>query len=407
MALLTAASIGVRTLRWPLTTMDSHGGAVSRLELRGLSKLYADDRWAVRDVDLDIDHGALVVIAGPSGCGKTTLLRMVAGLEEPTAGDVIIDGIVVNDVRTSERNLALTSQGYSLYPHMTVAENVAFPLTVERLHACDVERRVGEIARVLQIDDVLDRRPRELSGGQQQRTAMARALVRHPRLLLLDEPMSNLDAKLRLQTGFVIAAIQRRLDLTTLMVTHDQREAMAMGDRLVVMCDGRIIQSGRPIDVHDAPENIFVAQFVGTPPMNVVRAVVIGTAGTLVLRIGSHDVPLDPHVVQRDGSIGRLVDQAVGLGFRADALRRDPDGPLDLDVLSTTVTAHEQFVHLDIDAPRIAHRFDSVHVVDERTSTVVMSARRGDTMSFWQPCRVALDTTRLHFFDLATGNRIT
>lgn len=379
---------------------------MSRLELRGLSKCYPDGRWAVRDVDLDVDHGALVVVAGPSGCGKTTLLRMVAGLEKPTAGDVIIDGAVVNGVRTSERNLAYTSQGYSLYPHMTVARNVGFPLTVERLHQRDIERRVTEIARMLQIDDVLDRRPSELSGGQQQRTAMARALVRHPRLLLLDEPMSNLDAKLRIQTGSVVAAIQRRLDLTTLMVTHDQREAMAMGDRLVVMRGGRIIQTGRPIDVHDVPATIFVAQFVGTPPMNIVRATVTDGAGTVTFRIGSHDIPVDQLLLDRDPSIAGLVGRDVGLGFRADALRRDTNGPLDLDVLSTTVTTHEQFVGLEIDAPRITQRIDRVEVADERTSTIVMSVPPDDAPSLWQPCRVALDTTRLHLFDLDTGNRI-
>jgi len=380
---------------------------VSRLELRGLSKLYPGERWAVRDVDLDIDHGSLLVIAGPSGCGKTTLLRMVAGLEEPTAGEVIIDAVVVNDIRTSERNLALASQGYSLYPHMTIAENVGFPLMVEQLHSRDVDRRVSRIARMLQIDDVLDRRPRQLSGGQQQRTAMARALVRHPRLLLLDEPMSNLDAKLRVQTGSVIAGIQRRLDLTTLMVTHDQREAMAMGDRLVVMRDGRIVQNGPPIDVHDAPANIFVAQFVGTPPMNVVRATVIDADGTVTLRVGSHDVPLDPDVLQRVPSIARLVGRIIGLGFRPDALRHDADGPLHLDVLSTTLVAYEQFVHLEIDAPGITQGIDGVDVADDRTSTIVMSANPDDTLSLWKPCRVDLDTTRLHLFDLDTGDRLT
>lgn len=380
---------------------------MSTLVLRGLSKRFIGGPWAVRDVDLDIEPGALLVIAGPSGCGKTTLLRLVAGLEEPTAGEVVIDGVVVNDVRTSERNLALASQGYSLYPHMTVAENVGFPLVVERLHGRDVERRVHEVARMLQIDDVLDRRPSQLSGGQQQRTAMARALIRQPRLLLLDEPMSNLDAKLRLQTGDVIAGIQRRLELTTLMVTHDQREAMALGDRLVVMRDGRIIQSGRPIDVYDAPADIFVAQFIGAPEMNVIVATVIESHGTTAVRIGSNEVLFDPLVLQRDPSIARLVGRVVGLGFRPDALRQDADGPLNLDVLSTTVTANEQFVHMEIDAPRITQGNDVVGLAVERTSTIVMSAHPDDALSLWQPCRVAVDTTRLHFFDLETGNRIS
>ena len=278
---------------------------MSKLELRGLSKVFAGERWAVVDVDLAIDDGAFVVVAGPSGCGKTTLLRMVAGLEEPTTGEVIIDGAVVNAIRTNERGIALASQGYSLYPHMTAGENIGFPLMIDGLHRRQIDERVSEIARILQIDDVLDRRPRQLSGGQQQRTAMARALVRDPRLLLLDEPMSNLDAKLRTQTGLVIAGIQRRLDLTTLMVTHDQHEAMAMGDRLVVMREGRIVQTGRPIDVHDTPANIFVAQFVGTPSMNVVEATVVDAGGTIALRVGSHDVALDPQAIRRVPSIAR------------------------------------------------------------------------------------------------------
>ena len=380
---------------------------MSKLELRGLSKVFADGPWAVRDVDLAVDDGALVVVAGPSGCGKTTLLRMVAGLEEPTAGEVIIDGVVVNAIRTSERGIALASQGYSLYPHMTAGENIGFPLMIDGLHSRQIDERVSEIARVLQIGDVLDRRPRQLSGGQQQRTAMARALVRDPRLLQLDEPMSNLDAKLRTQTGLVIVGIQRRLDLTTLMVTHDQHEAMAMGDRLVVMRQGRIVQSGRPIDVHDSPANIFVAQFVGTPSMNVVEATVIDAGGTVALRVGSHRMPLDPQVLQRVPSIARLVGRVVGFGFRADALRQDADGPLDLDVLSTTLVAHEQFVDLDIDARRVTQGIDGVDVADERASTIVMSANHDIVLSLWEPCRVSIDTSRIHLFDLDSGDRIT
>ena len=379
---------------------------MSRLELRGLSKVYPGDRGAVCDVDLDIAHGTLVVIAGPSGCGKTTLLRMVAGLEEPTAGEVIIDGIVANNTPTRERDLALTAQGYALYPHMTVAENIGFPLMLERLQRHEIDRRVSEIARILRIDDVMQRRPRQLSGGQQQRTAMARALVRRPRLLLLDEPMSNLDAKLRLETGFVVGGIQRRLDLTTLMVTHDQHEAMAMGDRLVVMRDGRIVQHGRPIDVHDAPANVFVAQFVGSPPMNIVEATIIDAEGAIAVRVGSHTVPLDQRWLQRIASAPRLVGRVVGLGFRPDALRQDPNGVFDLDVLSTTVVERVQFVHLELDARRVTIGIDGAEVADERTSTIVMSAHADDELSLWKPCRVDVDTTRIHLFDLDTGDRI-
>jgi len=201
--------------------------------------------------------------------------------------------------------------------------------------------------------------------------------------------------------------MQRRLDLTTLMVTHDQHEAMAMGDRLVVMREGRIVQTGRPIDVHDSPANIFVAQFVGTPSMNVVEATVVDAGGTIALRVGSHDVALDPQAIRRVPSIGRLVGRVVGLGFRADALRQDADGPLFLDVLSTTLVAHEQFVDLDIDARRVTQGIDGVDVADERSSRIVMSAHHDDVLSLWEPCRVSVDTRRIHLFDLDTGDRIT
>jgi multiple sugar transport system ATP-binding protein len=380
---------------------------VSTLELRRLGKLYPSGPWAVRDVDLTVDDGSMLVIAGPSGCGKTTLLRMVAGLEEPTVGEVIIDGDVVNDIRTSERGIALASQHYSLYPHMTVGENIGFPLMVDGLHRRTIDQRVREIARVLQIDEVVDRRPAVLSGGQQQRTAMARALVRRPRLLLLDEPMSNLDAKLRAQTGSFIVGLQRHLGLTTLMVTHDQHEAMAMGDRLVVMRHGRIVQSGRPIDVYDAPANIFVAQFVGTPSMNVVEAQVVEGNGDPALRVGSHVVPLDDGVLRRVPTIRSWVDRTVGLGIRPDAIRRDVDGLLALDVVSTTVVGRDRYIGLDIDAPRIVQHTERVEVRDERSSTIVMSAALDDDVSLWEPCRIGIDTGRIHLFDLSTGDRIT
>lgn len=380
---------------------------MTRLELRGLSKIFPDGTTAVSDVDLAVDHGTLLVIVGPSGCGKTTLLRMVAGLEEPTAGEVVIDGSVVNTIRTNERDIALASQGYALYPHMTVSQNIGFPLMVDGLHRSEIDRHVRELARVLQIDDVLDRRPRQLSGGQQQRTAMARALVRDPRLLLLDEPMSNLDAKLRDQTGFVIAGIQRQLDLTTLMVTHDQHEAMAMGEQLAVMRDGRIVQSGRPIEVYDAPADIFVAQFVGTPSMNLVEATIVEANGDPALRVGSHVVPLGPDLIRRVPAIRSWVDRTVGLGFRPDAIRRGVDGPMALDVVSTTLVGRDRFIGLDIDAPRIVQHAARVEVRDERRSTIVMSAGPRDDVSLWEPFPVEIDTSRIHLFDLDRGDRVT
>ena len=378
---------------------------MSTLELRGLSKVYAGRHWAVRDVDLTIDEGTLLVIAGPSGCGKTTMLRMVAGLEEPSAGEVVLDGEVVNHIGTSKRDIALASQSYALYPHMSVAENIGFPLRVDGVHRRQIDERVSEVAQLLQLDDVLDRTPRQLSGGQQQRTAIGRAIIRDPRLLLLDEPMSNLDAKLRAQTGYVISRIQRRLGLTTLMVTHDHNEAMAMGDQLAVMRRGQIVQSGRPIDVYDAPANIFVAQFVGT--MTIVEATLTDSDGVPALRVGSHVVPLGPAALDRFPSLRSSGGRVVGLGLRPDALRRDSAGTLALDVVTTTCVGRDRLVGLEIDSPRITQHATHVEVLDERTSTIVMSACAHDEVSLWEPCRVSVDTSRIHLFDLSTGDRIT
>ncbi len=378
---------------------------MSTLELRGLSKVYAGGPWAVRDVDLTVDEGTLLVIAGPSGCGKTTILRMVAGLEEPSAGEVVIDGVVVNHTRTSKRDIALASQSYALYPHMSVAENIGFPLRVDGVHRRRIDEHVSEIAELLQLGDVLDRTPRQLSGGQQQRTALGRAIIRDPRLLLLDEPMSNLDAKLRAQTGYVITRLQRRLGLTTLMVTHDHNEAMAMGDQLAVMRRGRIVQSGRPIDVYDAPTNIFVAQFVGT--MTVVEATLTDSDGVPALRVGSHVVPLDPAALDRLPTLRSSIGRAVGLGLRPDALRRDDSGNLELDVVTTTTVGRDRFIGLEIDARRITQHTTRVEVLGERTSTMVMSACDHDEVSLWEPCRVSVDTSRIHLFDLSTGDRIS
>ncbi len=286
---------------------------------------------------------------------------------------------------------------------MSVAENIGFPLRVDGVHRRRIEEHVSQVARLLQLDDVLDRTPRQLSGGQQQRTAIGRAIVRDPRLLLLDEPMSNLDAKLRAQTGYVIAQIQRRLGLTTLMVTHDHNEAMAMGDQLAVMRRGQIVQSGRPIDVYDAPANMFVAEFVGT--MTIVEATLIDSDGGQALRVGSHVVPLDPAALDRLPSLRSSGGRVVGLGLRPDALRRDATGTLALDVATTTRVGRDRFVGLEIDAPRITQHTTHVEVSDERTSTIVMSAY--DEVSLWEPCRVSVDTSRIHLFDLSTGDRIT
>jgi multiple sugar transport system ATP-binding protein len=235
---------------------------MSTLELRGLRKVHPDGTEAVAGVDVVVGDGEFFVIVGPSGCGKTSILRMIGGLEPVTSGEVLIDGGRVNEVPANARDVAMVFQDNVLYPHLTVADNIGFALRLAKVGRREIDKRVGEIARLLQLTDVLRRYPSQLSGGQRQRAAMGRAIVRTPRVLLMDEPMSNLDAKLRTATRFEILALHRLLGVTTVYVTHDQIEAMAMGDRAAVMRDGRIVQCGSPIELYDAPADLFVAQFI-------------------------------------------------------------------------------------------------------------------------------------------------
>ncbi|HYN32580.1 MAG TPA: ABC transporter ATP-binding protein, partial [Ilumatobacteraceae bacterium] len=346
------------------------------------------------------------VIVGPSGCGKTTLLRMIAGLEDVTSGDVLVDGVRINDVPPNRRDIAMAFQSYALYPHMTVAENIGFPLRIDGVHATTLDRQVRKVARTLQIDDVLDRTPSHLSGGQQQRAALARAVIREPRLLLMDEPMSNLDAKLRSQTRIVICGIQRRLALTTVHVTHDQDEAMSMGDRLAVMNGGRIVQHGRPIDVYEAPDNLFVAQFVGAPAMNVIAATFVVDGGTSALRIGCQHVPLDDETLQRLPALAELDGRDVALGIRADALRPDAGGPLALSVMATEQIDQRKYVFADVDAPSITYSDNRVVVDGGHESSLVLSVDPNTPVSLWESFHASIDLSRIHLFDLTTGSRL-
>jgi multiple sugar transport system ATP-binding protein len=379
---------------------------MSTLRLNSLNKTYPNGQWAVRDVDLAIDDGELFVIVGPSGGGKTTLLRMVAGLEDVTSGDVLVDGARINEVPPNRRDIAMAFQNYALYPHMTVAENIGFPLRIDGVHATTLDRQVRKIARTLQLDDVLDRTPAHLSGGQQQRAALARALIREPRMLLMDEPMSNLDAKLRNQTRVVICGLQRRLGLTTLHVTHDQDEAMSMGDRLAVMNGGRIVQCGRPIDVYDAPDDLFVAQFIGAPAMNVIAATFVVDGGTPALRIGDQSVPLDDETLRRLPPLAELTGREVALGIRADAIHPDPGGPLALSVMATDQIDQRKYVFVDVDAPSITCRGDRVVVDGGHESTMVLSTHPGAPISLWEAFHASIDLPRIHLFDLSTGRRL-
>ena len=262
---------------------------MTSVQLDDVGKVYPDGFEAVRHVDATIDAGEFRVLLGPSGCGKSTLLRMIAGLEDATSGTIRLDGRRVNDDGPRARDVAMAFQEHALYPQMTVAENIGFPLRMAGIHRRDVAERVDEIAGLLRLTDVLGHKPSRLSGGQQQRVALGRSLIRSPRLFLMDEPLSNLDAHLRIDARREIRRIQQRLGTTTVFVTHDQDEAMSLADRITVMADGRVVQTGTPTEVYRRPADIFVARFVGSPAMNLVVATVVDAD---TLRIGSNTIRL-------------------------------------------------------------------------------------------------------------------
>ena len=276
---------------------------MAEISLKDINKRYANGFHAVKDLSLEIAEAELLVLVGPSGCGKTTALRMIAGLEDITSGDLYIGGRRMNDVLERDRDIAMVFQSYALYPHMTVAQNIAFSL---KLGAGSEARaqgaRRGHRAQLLAIEGLLDRRPKQLSGGQRQRVAMGRAIIRQPQVFLMDEPLSNLDAKLRVQMRGEIEALQKRLGVTTVYVTHDQVEAMTMGDRVAVLRDGVLQQVDTPATVYDRPANLFVAGFIGSPPMNLAAAIK-GRRGLCCLARGSH--PGEARYPRRSGRLGR------------------------------------------------------------------------------------------------------
>ena len=271
---------------------------MASIDISGVKKDYAGGVTAIHKLDLAIPDGELVVLVGPSGCGKSTLLRMIAGLEAITEGTIAIDGTVVNDKEPAERDIAMVFQNYALYPHMTVRGNLEYGLKNRGTPRDEIDRRVAEAARILEIDAFLDRRPRQLSGGQRQRVAMGRAIVRQPKAFLFDEPLSNLDAKLRGQMRIEIKRLQRSLATTSVYVTHDQLEAMTLADRLVVMNAGRIEQVGAPLALYERPATLFVAGFIGSPPMNLIEIDYLRDKGTLTLPEGSDLVGIRPDTIQ-------------------------------------------------------------------------------------------------------------
>jgi multiple sugar transport system ATP-binding protein len=393
------------------------------ITFEGVSKVYGDGTRAVDDLDLDIQDGEFLVLVGPSGCGKTSALRMVAGLEEISAGAIRVGDTVVNNLQPSERDIAMVFQNYALYPHMSVFENIAFPLRSRRVPRAEVRRRVERTAQVLGISEHLKRKPKRLSGGQRQRVAMGRAIVREPRAFLMDEPLSNLDAKLRMQMRAEISRLQLELGVTTIYVTHDQVEAMTMGSRIGVMRKGVLQQQGPPQQVYDAPVNLFVATFMGSPGMNLLRGQV-GRNGTgLVCRLGSQELPLDDTVLTRHPQVAAREGGDVAVGIRPEHLKGDPregQPTLRVKVLLTEPLGAERLVHCSIDAQpvltedvlEIARDIDATTAADLTTGSAVEEAQligRVDPTYEVAPGTVVdigVDAHRLQFFDLGTGTAL-
>lgn len=357
---------------------------MASVSFQNIEKAFGSTK-VIHGIGFDIRDGEFMVLVGPSGCGKSTLLRMLAGLEEISAGTIAIDGKVVNDVESKDRDIAMVFQSYALYPHMTVAENMAFSLKLRKAPAATIEERVARAARILNLDPYLKRFPRELSGGQRQRVAMGRAIVRDPKVFLFDEPLSNLDAKLRVAMRAEIKALHQRLKTTTVYVTHDQVEAMTMADRIVVMHDGRVEQIGTPLDLYDRPGNLFVAQFIGSPAMNVVE-------GTVRRGSGAAHVEAAAQVRWPLGHAAGSEGQLVAYGIRPEHLSLAAPG--------TAGTVAGEIIVVE---PTGAETELLVQVGDAQIALITHGR---PTVSAGDKIGLAIDVAMVHVFDKASGERL-
>jgi multiple sugar transport system ATP-binding protein len=383
-----------------------------------VDKVYPNGVRAVESLSLEVHDGEFLVLVGPSGCGKTTALRMVAGLEEISDGTVSIGGRVVNDLSPKERDIAMVFQNYALYPHMSVAENIAFGLRLRKEAKQVIEQRVAWAAGMLDLTPYLNRRPKELSGGQRQRVAMGRAIVRQPQAFLMDEPLSNLDAKLRVQMRSDIAKLQRELGTTTIYVTHDQVEAMTMGDRVAVMSGGVLQQVDAPQRLYDVPANLFVAGFIGTPPMNLLEATIASRDGAVEILLGGQSLPVPAEALARYPSCAKRDGEAVVVGIRASGLYPAASRPE-----LPTITARLELVealgdssvaYFKVDAPRVRAGTHGVLDADEEEveGAEGVTATRPNLVAAFPPnapfeldkeMLVGVDVAHAHFFDRETG----
>jgi multiple sugar transport system ATP-binding protein len=395
--------------------------------LEQVSKVFDNGVEAVRSLDLFVADGEFVVLVGPSGCGKTTVLRMVAGLEEITSGTISLDGKLANDLSPRDRDVAMVFQNYALYPHLNVHQNIGFSLSVRHVAKEERDAKIREAAELLGLSGLLAAKPRQLSGGQRQRVAMGRALVRSPAVFLMDEPLSNLDASLRVQMRTEVMHIQRRLGVATLYVTHDQTEAMTMGDRVAVMRGGVLQQLAAPQDIYDRPANVFVAAFMGSPSMNLYEASISATGEQLEVALGSQRLALPAEASRRRPELATANGRRLVVGIRPEDLKLpperngtplDPGHQLSVDVELVEALGNEQLVHFATDAARFHGRTVGADADGETAgvATRIAGTAVGKGVARVDPrvrvvagerLPLSVDVARLHFFDPATGLALT
>ncbi len=384
---------------------------MSAVSFTGVTKSYKDGPKAVDDLTLNIADGEFMVLVGPSGCGKSTALRMIAGLEEISGGTLQIGDTVVNDIPPGDRDIAMVFQNYALYPHMTVRENIGFALTVARVSKDEIKRRTDEAAELLGLTEYVDRLPKALSGGQRQRVAMGRAIVRSPQVFLMDEPLSNLDAKLRVQMRSEIIELQARLGTTMVYVTHDQVEAMTMGHRVAVMRKGLLQQVAPPQELYLRPANLFVAAFIGSPAMNLLPARIDSVNGRITATFAEHTITIDQAAIDKYSKVPDYVGRDVVIGIRPEhfAMAEDTSDPAQTIEIKSVVSesmGSEVHVHATVDVPPVALDGQPVNEdADANASTTKIIARVEGfhIVRMGQIVRLAIKTAHVHFFDATTG----
>ena len=400
---------------------------MAEITLDGVTKVFADGTEAVHSLDLEVPDGKLIVLVGPSGCGKTTVLRMVAGLEDLTAGVIRIGGRAVNEVPPGDRDVAMVFQNYALYPHMTVYQNMALSLRIRKVGRDEMARRVREAAKILDLEDLLVKRPRELSGGQRQRVAMGRAIVREPQAFLMDEPLSNLDAKLRVQTRAEILRIQRELQVTTIYVTHDQTEAMTLGDLVAVMRKGYLQQVASPQELYTRPVNLFVGGFIGSPAMNLAEAVLSEGDGGTFVEFAGRRLPVPDDVMSQRPGLSAFRGRSVIIGMRPEDMEdatlvpaADSEARFPIVVDLVEAMGSDVYLHFTVEAPpvlteatkELASDVDRGALEDlrdratERRSTFIARVGPETRARIEERAEIFVNTRKLYFFDPESGRSI-